>query len=307
MKWQYLFISGLSVLLFFGGPESYSSRVYQEFWDTGHMFLFAGILYLAISFPLLNKKSWPIIWGSVTVFCLVVGIVIEIIQNAIGRSFELKDIVNDLLGGYFGVLIYIAMQSRFRTSTRIATLPILLAIVVFVMKPVAFVIADEFIMEEEFPVLADFETDYELSRWDNNLANLFFDQQTVHSGERSMGVLFEPGEYPDITLKDFPGNWKGYKSINFSIYNTTKQNVEMEFKIYDWQHIANGYSYSDRFNRELVLKPGWNDFSFLLEDVQSAPMERIIDISDIASFSLFLHNLEEPLLMYFDNLRLSNN
>ncbi len=306
MKWLYLFITGLSLLLFFGGPEYYTNRIYHELWDTGHMFLFAGIFYLVMSFPSLNKKPWPIIWGAVTVFCLLLGMVIEIIQFAIGRSFELKDIVNDLLGGYLGVLIYIVMQSRFRIGIRIATLPAMLAIVVFVMKPVAFVIADEFIMEDEFPILADFETDYELSRWDYNLADLYVGQKLVRSGKRSMRVLFKPGEYPDISLKDFPGDWKGYKSIKFSVYNTTTQNVDMELKIYDLQHIANGYSYSDRFNRELVLEPGWNDFSFTLEEVQSAPKGRLLQLSDLASFSLFLHNLKEPVIMYFDNLRLSN-
>ncbi len=306
MKWKYFFIAGLSVLLFIGGPSYYSNRVFQEVWGTGHMVLFAVIVYVAMPFPLLNKKSWPIIWGAVTVFCLIVGMAIEIIQFFVGRSLELKDVVNDLLGGYLGVLIYIVTQSKFRSGIRIATLPIILAIVGFVIKPVAFVIADEFIMEEDFPILADFETDYELSRWDYNLAELYLEHKIVRSGKRSMRVQFEPGEYPDITLKDFPGDWKGFKSIKFSIFNTTKQNVAMKLKIYDWQHVANGYSYSDRFNHELVLKPGWNDFSFLLEDVQSAPKGRTLHISDIASFSLFLHNLKQPMLMYFDNFRLSN-
>lgn len=306
MKWHYAFLIILSVLLFVGGPESNSHRVYQQAWDTGHMALFAGLIWVLLSLPVLRSRRWFELFLLVTGFCLLIGFAIEILQLLVGRNFEYKDLVNDLLGGYLGLLIYSVRQTHRHIGIRVAMYPLMLLIIVWVLLPVAYAIIDEYIMREEFPILADFETPYELSRWDNNLASLAMTNEYFRYGSKSMRVDFEPGEYPDITLKDFPGDWHRFVSIKFSVFNTSNENLLMELKIYDWQHdLVGGYEFSDRFNRELILRPGWNDFQVAMQDVETAPANRKMDISDIASFSLFLHELKQPQTLFFDSLRLS--
>ena len=307
MRLGYLFVLLLSVLLFIGGPGSNTHRVYQEFWDTGHMVLFAGLAMILLSLPLFNKKPWWLWFVLISMFCLGLGMAVELIQLVIGRTFDMKDLLNDLLGGYLGLLFFTALQSHRPIAIRVAMYPLMLLLIVIVLRPLAFAAFDEFIMRDEFPVLADFETPYELSRWDNNLASLSIDDKQVRYGEKALRIEFAVGKYPAIILKDFPGDWQGYVTLKFSVYNTRDIDLMMELKIYDQQHIENGYKYSDRFNRELTLRPGWNDFSIALEEVQAAPKRRSLELRNIARFSLFLHNLDKPMLMYLDGLRLSSS
>jgi VanZ family protein len=307
MNWRYIFLGLLVLLLFVGGPDSTSHRVYQEVWDTGHMVLFAGLIWVLLFLPVFKSRRWVELFLMVSGFCLIVGFAIEVLQLFVGRNFAMKDLVNDVLGGYLGLLIVTAQQSHRPIVIRVAMYPLMLGIIVWVLLPTTYAIMDEYVMEDEFPILADFETPYQLSRWDNNLATLSIVDKYFRYGNKSMRVDFDAGEYPDITLKDFPRNWGQFTSIKFSIFNTMEENIPMELKIYDWQHDHNGYEYSDRFNRELVLKPGWNDFLISLEEVRAAPEDRKMDLSDISSFSLFLHDLEQPITLYFDNLRLSSS
>ncbi len=307
MKLGYLIVLLLSALLFIGGPDANSHRIFKEFWDTGHMALFAGLAIILLSLPLFNKKPWWFWFVLITLFSLVLGMSVEVIQSVIGRSFDMDDLLNDLLGGYLGLLIFTALQSQRSIAIRVAMYPLMLLVIVIVLRPLAFVIIDEFVMEDEFPVLADFETPYELSRWDKNLASFSIDDRQTRYGKKAMRIEFSTGKYPGISLNAFLRDWQDYVAVKFSIYNTTDIDLIMELKIYDWQHINNGYEYSDRFNRELTLRPGWNDFSIAMEEIQAAPKQRSMMLGDIASFSLFLHELDKPMTMYFDGLRLSSS
>jgi len=307
MNWTYLLILVLSTLLFVGGPDGYTNSIIQQFWNVGHLLLFACIVYFALLPFLLKNKSWLLAFCLVTVFCLGVGISIEAIQHVIGRTYDTKDVVNDLYGGYLGLLIYIALHSTATsTVTRFATIPFIVVILAIVLSPLVTAIEYRLAMEKAFPVLADFETSDEWTRWETNLADVYVDEKRMRTGKKSMLVEFKPGEYPTISLTDFPRDWEGFDSLDFSIFNPTALTTNIILKIYDRQHTKSGYSYSDRFNRELTLQAGWNDFSILLKELQSAPKDRLMELSDIASYSLFFHNLQKPTRISLDSLQLSN-
>lgn len=306
IQWGYWLLILMAALLFVGGPDAESHRIYKEVWDTGHLFLFAGVSWVMLSLPIMKHRTWIVMLAVTTGVCLVAGAAIEVLQLMVGRNLELKDLVNDLLGGYLGLALFITMQDRWPVAARVAMLPLMLLIVVIVFRPLSFAVMDQYIMQDEFPILADFETPYELDRWDTMLADLSVDDSTVRYGEKSMRVDFEPGEYPDISLINFVSDWQGFEILKFSVFNSSDQARRMELKIYDWQHLQSGYEYEDRFNRELSIEPGWNDIVVTIEDIRQAPKGRDMNMSDIATFSLFLHKLEQPLTMYFDSLRLSS-
>lgn len=306
MKWGVLVIGILSLLLFVGGPDAHSHRIYQETWDSGHLVLFAGIVLVLLNTSFLMPRPWWQQFVIITVFCLVLGMAIEILQLVVGRNFELKDLLNDLLGGYIGFALFTVRDNRLAQWARFIAYPVALIFCLIGIRPVLVVIADHFILQEDFPTLADFETSFELSRWDMNLAQLAMEEKTVRYGKRAMRIRFLPGEYPDITLKDFVSDWRDFKSVRFSIYSTEALSVNMELKIYDRQHQLSNYAYSDRFNRSLQLSPGWNDISISLDDVQSAPRNRELNMAEIVSFSLFLERLDKPMTMFFDGLHLSS-
>lgn len=306
MKGLMAVVTALVVLLFVGGPDGQDKRLYQAFWDLGHVPLFALLTLAACRLKAVaGLPVWRLL-AACTLLTLVTGFAIEWAQLLVGRSFEYSDVLSDLLGSYIGLSLYLAMQPALALAGR-AGLYMLVALLTLVsLKPMAFALADEYVMREEFPVLADFETPFELSRWDNNLAQLHITHEQVRYGEKSLRVDFMAGEYPDITLRDFPGNWQEFKSVRFSVFSALSGPIPMELKIYDAQHPSSGYDYDDRFNRELVIAPGWNDIEVRMDDVREAPHDRRMELENIASFSLFIEQLEQPAVFYFDALRLSS-
>jgi VanZ family protein len=307
MKWHYLIIIVLGILFFVGGPGYYSSQVVKDIWDTGHVVFFCTLIIVLLKTSLLKKKDTWIHLCFISILCLVAGMLIEVIQLNVGRSFEIKDLWNDLLGGYLGFLFVLILKKNSKMWIMISSSFLILLILFIVLRPVCFSIEDEFIIENQFPVLADFETTHELGRWDTNLAKLHYEYKFVRQGRSAMQINFFPGKYPDITLRVFHNNWVGYNALHFSVYSTDKYPVTINLKIYDSQHISNGYNFSDRFNRELILRSGWNDFDIPVKDILEAPHDRLMDLANIVSVSLFLDHLNDSMTIYFDGLRLSYN
>lgn len=296
----------LGVLLFVGGPDGHDKRIYQTFWDLGHVPLFAILTVAVCRLPVCARLSVPVLAVVCTLLVLAGGFAIEWAQLLVGRSFEYADVLSDLLGSYIGLSLYLALKPVMRPAGRAVLVILAMLLVLVSLKPMAVVLADEYVMREEFPVLADFETPFELTRWDTNLAQLHVSREPVRYGEKSLRVDFMAGEYPDITLRDFPGDWSGFKSVRFSVYSTLASPAEMVLKIYDRQHASSGYEYADRFNRELNIDPGWNDIEVRMDDVSDAPEGRNMDLENITSFSLFMERLEQPAVFYVDALRLSS-
>ena len=58
------------------------------------------------SYYLNNKKI-----GTNIVLCLIASSCIEVIQYYIGRVFDIDDIILNILGGFVGCLLYVAMTA----------------------------------------------------------------------------------------------------------------------------------------------------------------------------------------------------
>ncbi|HEX5636272.1 MAG TPA: hypothetical protein VFY78_04225, partial [Gammaproteobacteria bacterium] len=100
--------------------------------------------------------------------------------------------------------------------------------------------------------------------------------------------------------------WRDFKSVRFSVFSTLNSPVQMQLKIYDALHLSGGYKYADRFNRELIIHPGWNDIAVPVDDVRQAPLGRQMQLENIAGVSLFIQQLQQPAVFYVDGLHLSS-
>lgn len=164
---------------------------------------------------------------------------------------------------------------------------------------------DDYNMHQAYPVLADFESALELSRWEVNRAQLELSSVRVRHGKQALRLTLLPGEYPGIALLQLMHDWREFDFVRFSVYNSLNNVLRMELKIYDVQHLQTGSSYDDRFNRTLDLAPGWNDIEVVMDDVINAPHARRLNILEVKNLSLFVKNLDAPAVLYIDNLRLS--
>ena len=128
-------------------------------------------------------------------------------------------------------------------------------VVLLAFLPVIMVLLDDLRMQRAFPVLADFESVNELSRWDfDGISHFDLDRNQVRHGSQSLYVRYDSGRYPSVTLTAFPANWLGYDQLNLSVYNDQIDDLQVELKVFDRQHKKNGYHYNDRFISTGIFK-----------------------------------------------------
>lgn len=292
--------------LFIGGPDYYDHRIIKELWESGHFILFLFLSFFLFTYSKLNRieavKRSAIILGALLVF----GFLTEVVQSLVGRNYEAKDLLNDLLGALTGLLI---PHLRFKTnlSRFVLLVSLIISLVTFSFRPLLFTVIDAVKLQQDFPILSDFETPSQLKRWEHRLAKLSISESKVRDGEFSMRAELFPGKYPGITLKHLHENWQGYQSIKFSVYLDAEYPVNLMIKVYDQKHPKSGYNHSDRFNGRLSLNPGWNDCLLPLHSIENAPAERLMNMKKIASLSLFTTDLKQKLTLYLDSLQLTKD
>ncbi|RDH81395.1 MAG: hypothetical protein DIZ80_15010 [endosymbiont of Galathealinum brachiosum] len=297
----------MSVMLFTSNPIDNSIRLYQALWNTGHLFFFALLTWLLIMHTALLKESWRKILIVSLLFSLILGGLIEIVQYQVGRYMEWQDLLTDVLGGMLGFLtvqLFVSDERRLLGKPAIILLSIIVILIAFI--PVFNVIQDDLNVKSEFPVIANFELERTLGRWDSkHVGRLEIDSQFYIEGAASALVEFQVGKYPDVSLDVLYPNWSGFEYLNMSIHNAQNEILEMELKIYDQIHRQNGYDYNDRFNYELSIKPGWNILKIEIQNILNSPRSRSMDVENIVGFSLFMYSLNEAKVIHLDNIHLS--
>ena len=300
----------MSVMLFTGNPFDSSLRLYQAIWNTGHLFFFALLTGLLITQTPLSQQGRMRILLVSLLFALLLGGLIEILQFFIGRSMELLDLFTDVLGALLGYLVVLQSAVFKQRPVRYINRPVnfLLSGIVLVVAfyPVFDVIKDNSMIESDFPVIADFESENSLDRWGSRHVGRFeTDRQIFIEGESSVLIEFEVGRYPRVVLDALYRDWSSYDFLNLSIHNDQKDTVGIKLKVYDMKHLLTGSVYSDRFSQLINLEPGWNTLQFKLLDIRNAPKTRRMNLKDIAGLSLFIQDPDEVKLIHLDNIYLS--
>jgi len=164
-------------------------------------------------------------------------------------------------------------------------------------------LADEWLVDRQFPLLSDFETPFEVDRWQHEKP-LRLERTITRHGETSLRVQLTTSKYSTASLRYFHHDWSGYDAFNFSLFNTGNDTVMMTCRINDIQHYKLGQNYHDRFNRRIYLAPGWNDFKIPLAEIINAPKSRKMDIHQINLICFFSMSLAEPRNIYIDHIYL---
>ena len=280
--------------MFFGGPGYYSNRVLKASWDLGHVpFMFVvcvAVLGLFNRTQLISKKAVPVVFS-----CVVLGLAFssEYIQSFVGRTWSLSDVLADSLGGLLAWLFVFGVAQRLVT-----TLTIILCIIVI--TPFFTIMYDEVMVRGKFPLISDFESRLELSRWSGGgklKRSTLRSTEGLHSLEF---VLFGEG-YSGVATRDFPSDWQGYRFFQFDVWSP-KDNLPVTIRIHDKLHAESAQLYSDRFNRRYSLNHGWNRVSITLDDVYSAPKNRAFNLGEVWGIGLFSYNIGSQEKFYLDQL-----
>lgn len=279
-------------------------RLIKDIWDAGHLALFALLSYSYFSRPGQARVSTTRKIVFTTIAGLLLGIAIEVSQLFVHREFSTDDIINDVIGGYLGLLSLGILDKQRTLSYRIIATVIFAVFLAVGLRNLEKHLFDEFNMRKQFPVLADFESRLEIERWDHKLADLKLSQKYVKSGLYSLEVAYLRGRYPNISLRHLRSDWSDYNKLVFSVYNPNHQELLFVVNVYDKQHIKNGRKYKDRFSRSVLFKPGWNNIEIPLQEIINAPGHRSMNIQQIKGVSIFTDRLEQPVTIYIDDVRL---
>ncbi len=293
-KFIYLLLIIGTALLFFGGPDYYSSRQFRLAWELGHIGLFFLYTYALLKiWKSFARRSFQVQLIVVLLLSLVLGLLIEWSQGAFGRSFSLKDIAMNVIGGIAAVAFL--SPSRITLSRNLLRLTqIIVCLLILLMTyPLVTVLVDQVIAKTQFPILSNFETPFEIDRWEGR-TKIAIDKNTVREGKASLKVQLTTDKYSGISLNHFPPSWQDHESFHMSIFNSSLEPLKVTVRINDKEHVTGVQLYSDRFNRQFVLATGWNNIDITIDDIKNAPDTREMNLRAIMNLGIFSVSLKNP-------------
>lgn len=293
-----------SVLLFMGGPDHYSSRSFKHLWDAGHFVYFALLAALLFRWRSIARMSLIRQWTIILLITLVAGVTIEFMQSGTGRTPDTGDVIRDLTGSLL-VLVFGLSRSALRpVSWRISLQVSVLVLLLVQLWPLTKTLIDEAIARQQFPILSDFETPFEIDRWGGNARHSVQTMPSISQG-RLLKLSLTTNRYSGIVLKHFDGNWRSFRTLTISIYNPDAAPLDITCRIHDLPHTDGYEEYEDRFNRSFLLTQGWNHIEIDLGEVKESPVNRSMDMSRILEVGLFVMSLPAPRTLYIKNVYLS--
>jgi hypothetical protein len=306
--WFVLILLFVGVPFFFiGGPGYHSARSFKTAWDLGHILFFClTSIGLCAYFRCRSPELSPArIFLSILVVVFLLGFMAETLQMLEdGRSPDVFDILRDLLGGMVGCLFFCSLRRQFNPLL-IKGLQVITVLFLFTaVWPLVAAVFDERAMVVNFPVLSEFESSLELSRW-QNVHQLQRVTSPVRSGHGAMRVQLSTKKYSGVGLFYFLHDWSGYKWLHFSVFNPEEDKLPLHSRIHDRLHKDHNRVYADRYHHEFTLHPGWNDLQISLDAVRQAPADREMDMHNIEGFGIFVVNQARPRVIYVDHVYLS--
>ena len=289
--------------LFLGGPGYEASRSFKEAWNLGHVLLF---FLLAIECERWLKTRIAATGARALVImalALSAAVLIEIAQSVFpGRIVSSADVVNSGAGALVALLCLYSLR-RAGHKKRLSVSAVIF-ILVLVTIPLFHASLDEYRARRDFPLLADFESALEVSRWEKNKKVIIERvKNPVSSGDWSLQVVLGIEKYSGIGLHYFPGNWTGMKELRFQVFNPDEP-VVLHFRVHDREHRGENQLYDNRYNGRQLLVRGWNQIIVPIADIESAPHDRRMDLAYIEGFGFFLVDNPEERILYVDRVEL---
>lgn len=294
------------VLFFIGGPDYYSPRSYKYFWDLGHILFFSIFSYLIL-------LNWPkslhttFLRQNIFVIFIVIclGGLVELAQTGSVRAPDIMDLIRDIIGCLVALSFWAPARKTISKARLRIWQAISAALVAMAFFPLTTAILDEITALKQFPVLADFESRFEIDRWTGD-ADFSIDHETYYHGKASLKVELNTSLYSGVGLKYFPENWQHYNELQLSIFNPDSEPIKLICRIHDRQHTRGLQLYEDRFNRKFYVSTGWNLIKIQLKEIENAPDKRKMTLKQIQGLGIFAISLSKPRIVYVDYIRLVN-
>ncbi len=303
-------------LLFINQPVLPERRSVHELWNFGHLVLFFVFAIVACQLFSAAISRWSLarLIATSLIISAILGAIIEYLQTGLSREASIQDWLLDIAGALFGAVIYYRLKrrshiagaagasapaSKSKRDVGAADKGLLGAVYLFTVincGPLLLALADELTAKIQFPVLANFNSPLEVSRFDADI--------TTRLERGQLHVFFNTQRFANINWTFFPRNWTGYGDLVITLYNPATSTLPLNCRIHDMQHETN-YRQNDRFSRQFLIARGQNILVIPLADVEQAPLGRSMDMNRIASLHCFTSQLTTSAELIFKQIHLA--
>ena len=274
-------ILSLVILPWFFIPiNANGSPLIRELLDAGHICVFFVIGWM--SYPLVQAKSVnkTIILLTLT---LIASVVIELVQESVGRAFQYEDIVRNFIGMVLSLVLrsLLVAESLLEKVFKSGWLIAFTILCYVEIAPLLRLLAGQVFFVVQAPVLASFDYAFEQQNWYPMGSKL-----VTKAGALWVTSNAE-NRYSGTVFKDFPKDWREYTSLNITLENPETDTFEISVKITDLSHDMNYRSYEQRFNHQIELKPGLQPIVLPMASIGNGPVDRKLDMTHISRLEIF--------------------
>jgi VanZ family protein len=263
------------------------NRLIYSLQDSGHFLIFT-LLTLAVLWRYRKSQIRLVLLLMSLVFLF--GILIEAVQSLIDRDPSLYDVLMDLLGVAAGGVLYAGFINRFLSSGLTLVAVIMLTLAAF-SQPLYCLMAYQ-VRAIEFPRLMNPESVFTNRLLGVNLGSEIrritppdnWSLSPKLGVENCIYVSLLSGRWPGIDMPEPEPDWGGYESLEVAIYSDQHDDLPLTLRIHDQNH---NDKYKDRYNRRLLVHPGYNRFSLPLREIEQAPKGRVMDMGNISGLKVF--------------------
>ena len=299
-RFLFFLLVAAGIVLFFLDMEHGPDSALPQLYGFAHLVFFMLMAWGLSTLPNLARRPFFLQFVLIMSVVFLVGGIIEVIQPYFGRSAKWRDLGINVLGGFFGMMFFAPLRRSLSRSLLVCAQLCALTLAVVMFHGPAITLWDMWRASRQFPVLSDFETPFEASRWSSGE----IDRTVARHGHASLRVALGTEKYAGTTLVRSFGDWQGYSTFSFSLYNPDADPLHLTVSIRDEEHWRRGGEYHDRFNRTFTMEQGWNEVHVPVADIENAPAARTLDLSRLSEVVIFTVDPPAPRVMYLDYVRL---
>ena len=286
------------------------TRLLDALFDAGHAPLF-GVLALALRELAPGRPRTRDAAAFVGV--LILAFLTEALQaQQPGRGMSAMDIGRDVVAGAAFLLLRAGASAHDATSRRSSarahrrvriTVAVLLLSACF--AEVGLVLAAYVERYRQLPRLATFdgtwwtrgmvETGTNVLEWPASPSG-----SDVATAPLARLTLF-PSKYSGIAIIEPYPDWRSYRRLVVPITSDLDAPLRLTLRIHDAAH---DQRYEDRYNVELLVRPGANRVSVSLADVRRSPDRREMDMARVRGIVIFAYGLEHPSRLFLGPITL---
>lgn len=270
--------------------------------DSAHSFAAFLITCLAISLLKPEQQTSGFRLAQIGGAFFAAGIALELIQPAFGRSASFTDIYYNFVG--IACALAITASRHLNTTPKLCIRLLSLSLLASSLSVPAIGAVTLHERNNLLPSLLSFEDSWQrrLYRAGNN-ANLSLITKPTGwtNGSTALKVDFAKTKYPGFSVPHIFPDWRNFSKLKLSVYSKNEATYFVTLRIHDKEH---DNRYVDRYNQRLAIQSGLNEIEISLEEIQSQPEGRQMDMAEIAGLAIFAASPDETFSLYFDDLRL---